>query len=389
MVAMGLMLAAFTLAISWHISILFIGILLLRLAGQGLSAHTAQTAMTKFFNFQRGKALSIADLGYPLGEAFLTLVITALLPFISWRLAWGGISIIVGILLIPFIYRILDSDLEAQTRPKSSTGQKINQSKIYKTLIRDKRFYLHLPAVILPAFWATSLFLYQFAIGSQLGWSPTLIASALIALALARIISSLAIGPMVDHLGAKALFPYYLLPLAGGLFIAWWHPGSWSAFAYMFLLGITLGIGGNITSSLWVDMYGKESVGTVRSLFSSLMIFCASLSPFMMGYLIDSHIPVTHVLMAAIISLIIATILAFLTFRNEEEDEVTSHRMKPVILDLPAPKFTQYRVPQPTVPIFCFNHNLPQLQTVYAQYGGRFNKIRQQQFRSRYHRKVS
>lgn len=374
MVAMGLMLATFTVSIAWNIGILFAGLLMLRLAGQGLSAHTAQTAMTKFFDFQRGKAISISELGYPLGEASLTLALTALLPLISWRAAWAGTSIIIGVLLIPFVLGILRGDMEKQTSPQSTDSGNMSQSRVWKMMLKDRQFYLHLPAVIMPPFWATSLFLYQFSIGEELAWSAPLIASAFLALASSRIASSLIIGPLVDRLGAKALFPYHLLPFAGGLFIAYLNPGTWAAFAYMFLLGITLGMGGNITASLWVDMYGKKCVGSVKSIFSCIMIVCSSLSPFILGYLIDSPLPVSQILLSAVISMVMASILAYLAFRKEPSGEVQgstspvrASNREPAVITPPE----LWSVPDPTAPVLSFREEILPTEAVVAQHSWR------------------
>ncbi len=325
LVAMGLMLAAFTVSISWHVSILFLGLLLLRLSGQGLSGHTAQTAMAKFFNFQRGKALSIASLGYPLGEAVLPLIITALIPLLTWRGTWGGISIAIGILLIPFVLSILRGKTEEMTTPKLVNGKNSeSETGNYSMVLNDKRFYLLLPAVLLPAFWVTGLFLYQVSIAEQLGWSATLIASAFIAHAISRIFSSVFVGPLIDVFSARQLFPYHLIPIGLGFAVAFFHPGGWSAFLYMFLLGMTLGVSGNIKTALWTEMYGSESVGTIRSMFSSLMVFSTALSPFMMGWLIDNNISITQILLWAIISVVFASGLALLAFRKDlwESSEV-------------------------------------------------------------------
>ncbi|SMO62110.1 MFS transporter [Fodinibius sediminis] len=317
MVAMGLMLAAFTVSISWHVIVLFIGLLLLRLSGQGLSGHTAQTAMAKFFRLQRGKALSIANLGYPMGEAVLPLIITALIPILSWRGAWGGISVAIGILLIPFILNILSGKTEELTTPDTGSGDDESSPANYNLVLSDKRFYLLLPAVLLPSFWVTGLFLYQVAIAEQLGWSATLIASAFVAFAIARIISSLGVGPVIDKLSARQLFPYYLLPMGAGFLTAYFHTGAWSAFGYMFLLGMTMGFGGSIKSALWAEMYGEDSVGTIRSLFSSVMVLSTALSPFLMGWLIDHAVAMTSILLSAVTSVVLASGLALLAFQEK------------------------------------------------------------------------
>ncbi len=317
MVAMGLMLAAFTVSIAWHVAILFVGLLMLRLAGQGLSGHTAQTAMAKFYNYQRGKALSIASLGYPMGEAVLPLIIAALIPLMGWRGAWGGISIVIGLLLIPFVLKILGGDMDAHTTPDPDEADARDDAADYRMVLTDKRFYLLLPAVLLPAFWVTGLFLYQVSIAGELGWTATLIASAFTAHALARILSSLSVGPAIDAFSARQLFPYHLLPIGLGFAVAYFHPGNWSAFLYMFLMGMTLGISANLKTALWTEMYGSESVGTIRSMFSSLMVFSTALSPFLMGWLIDNGVPMTDILLTAITTVIGATGLALLAFRRE------------------------------------------------------------------------
>lgn len=319
LVATGLMLAAFTVSISWHVTILFAGLLMLRLAGQGLSGHTAQTSMAKFFNLQRGKALSIANLGYPLGEAVLPLIVTAMIPLLTWRGAWGGISLGIGLLLIPFLLKVLSDTKQTPVTSQTSDEHKEQSQDVgsYSMVFTDKRFYLLLPAVLLPAFWVTGLFLYQIIIAEQLGWSAALIASAFIAHALARVVSSLSVGPAIDAFSARQLFPYHLIPIGLGFLVAVFHPGGWSAFLYMFLLGMTLGVSGNIKTALWAEMYGTESVGTIRSLFSALMVFSTALSPFLMGWLIDNQVPIVNILMWAVISVVAASLLALLAFREE------------------------------------------------------------------------
>ena len=79
---------------------LFVGIFLMRLAGQGLSSHTATTTISRFFEKNRGRALSTGWLGLSLAEFILPVLIVFLLTFIEWRDIWVSISILV-ILVLP------------------------------------------------------------------------------------------------------------------------------------------------------------------------------------------------------------------------------------------------------------------------------------------------
>lgn len=316
-VSAGLVVASITLALSWHVSLLFVALLLLRLSGQGLSGHTAQTTMARYFIRERGKALSVSSLGYPIGESILPLVITGLLSLVSWRTTWGIFALGIALIFMPLTQWILgQQQSDRLDRMSHSAGREshANGNTVYRQMLGDPQFWLLLPAVLLPAFWITALFLYQISVAEQLGWTSGLLATAFIAFAATRVMGSLGIGPFIDRLSARTLFPYYLLPFAAGLTFAWFHPGSWSAFLYMGLSGVTMGIGSNIKSALWAELYGEEIIGTVRSLFASLMVFSTALSPFLVGWMLDKDIGITTIIAGAVGSLLIATGLSFSAF---------------------------------------------------------------------------
>ena len=48
---------------------LLLSIFLLRLTGQGMMSHIAMTAMGRWFDAWRGRALAISVFGYPVGES--------------------------------------------------------------------------------------------------------------------------------------------------------------------------------------------------------------------------------------------------------------------------------------------------------------------------------
>ena len=95
---------AFLLSSAETILILFLSLLGLRLFGQSMLGHIAITAMARWFSEKRGRALSIALLGHPIGEALLpSLIIYFLLQF-TWRDIWLGIGIIIITIIIPIVY---------------------------------------------------------------------------------------------------------------------------------------------------------------------------------------------------------------------------------------------------------------------------------------------
>ncbi len=321
-VVLGLLAGCITLASSRTVWMLFVGLIMIRLAGQGLSTHTAQTAMAKHYEQARGKALSITSLGLPVGEGFLPLAVTAILGVLSWRLTWVAVALLVGVIFVPLLWYVLETsdlhtDREAGDGGNGSPGSTDppGTGETYGRLVREPRFWLLAPAVVLPGFWLTGLFLYQAHLADSVGWTLQLLATGFVAYAVVRVVVSLAIGPAIDRWTARRLFPLYLIPMGIGFVFAYLHPGRWAAFPYMGLLGMTMGMGSNIRPALWAELYGQKIVGTVRSIFTSMMVFSTSLSPFFMGWLIDRDIAMETLLAGALVTVVLGTAGATLGLR--------------------------------------------------------------------------
>jgi MFS family permease len=308
-VAVGLLASAILMAISWHVSILFLALIMLRLTGQGLSGHTAQTTMARFYDHQRGKALSISSLGFPLGEAIFPLAIAGLLAAFHWRITWAIIAGLILCVMIPLLWFLVN---KSQTVAEKDDDRKRAHSTFesYKIIFTHPKLLYILPAALLPPFWATGLFLYQVSFAGQLGWSAAIIASAFIAFAASRIAMGLVSGPLVDRFTAHRMFPFLLLPMAIGLMTGAFFTGTWTAFVYMALLGATMGMAGSIKSALWAEMFGTGMIGTVRSLFSSIMVISTAASPFLMGWWLDQGVTMPSVFAIAFITTIIAGLLS-------------------------------------------------------------------------------
>lgn len=308
-VAIGLLIASLVMAVSWHISMLFVGLILLRLSGQGLSGHTAQTTMARYNDRLRGKALSISGIGYPLGEAVLPSIIAGLLVLFHWRTTWALIALVIAIFFIPVLWFLIRKETSA-VEEEIVQEDKPTAVDQYKVLLKDSRTLFVIPAILMPPFWITGLFLYQVSAADELGWSTALIASAFVAFAVMRILTGLFSGPIIDRFSAKFIFPFLLIPMIVGLLIGYFFAGAWAAFVYLGLIGATMGLSGTIKSALWAEMYGTKMIGTVQSLFASLMVFSTALSPFLVGSLLDHSVSMNSILMLAIITSVASGILS-------------------------------------------------------------------------------
>ncbi|MCC5942410.1 MAG: MFS transporter [Balneolaceae bacterium] len=309
-VAFGLLFASALMAVSWHISMLFLALIMLRLSGQGLSGHTAQATMAKKFDGQRGKALSISALGYPLGEALLPSILAAMLIAFSWRTIWGLIAAFIAFIFIPVLWRLIRNEKYVETGTEADAKELPTARENYRTVFSDNRTFFLLPAILMPPFWVTGLFLYQIAAAEALGWTTTLIASAFIAFAVSRILMGLISGPLIDRFSAQNLFPLMLVPMTFGILIAFFFEANWAAFIYMGMIGVTMGLATTIKAALFTEIYGADKIGTVQSLFGTIMVLSTALSPFLVGWMLDNSITIHTILLTAVITCMLSGLLS-------------------------------------------------------------------------------
>lgn len=308
----GLAAAALTVSTAPHVAFLALGIVGLRLSGQGLLGHISQTVMAREFAASRGKALGVAGLGYPLGEAVLPLVCTLGLQFLPWTAVWQLVSAGAIVLILPLALGLL-SNANGQTEaaaPAPATA--MPQALGGDTFGRDLITYLALPVLLTPPFVFTGLFLYQAPMAEWKGWDPTWVAAAFSAFAVSRALSSITIGGLIDRFSAVGLFPFFLMPLGAAVALFYWSSQPWVAFPYLMLIGMTAGANSNIGSALWAEIYGVEHLGRIRSLASSWTILGAAASPILIGVLFRLGFNFEHMLLGSLALVAVSAALALL-----------------------------------------------------------------------------
>ena len=90
-----------------NLLILFFIIMSLRFFGQGAMTHTSVTTMSRYYNIDRGKAISVGEFGGIFGFITFPLIAVLLIQLFTWKLAWlfAGISIL--IIFIPIHFYLL------------------------------------------------------------------------------------------------------------------------------------------------------------------------------------------------------------------------------------------------------------------------------------------
>ena len=267
---------------------LFIGIFLMRLAGQGLSSHTATTTISRFFEKNRGRALSTGWLGLSLAEFIMPVLIVFLLTFIEWRDIWLSISILV-ILVLPVATFLLVKDVKLDTREESKIEENNKEIKQWKRIevLKDYRFYIMCMTMLAMPWIATGSFVYQSFISSSKEWGPYVIAQSFMAYSILSVITLFISGFLIDKFSSRKLLIYMNIPLLFGTIILYYFDAPLSSFVFFGLVGVTNGLANVLGSSTWAEIYGVKYIGSIKALTTALMVFSTAFGTALFGFLID------------------------------------------------------------------------------------------------------
>ncbi|MDZ7847183.1 MAG: MFS transporter [Owenweeksia sp.] len=314
LIVAGYTIAMLTLSFANGLIMAVIGLLGLRLTGQGLMGHTSVTSMARYFDRSRGKAISIATLGFPAGEAFLPLVVAFTMGAYGWRNTLQISAVLVVVVLTGLVLWFLR---KVNTRPPLVKKAVKNEEKEVSqwSFLKKRNFWIIAPNVFLLGFINTALFFYQVSIGEFKGWSKEWVAASLAAFAAASALSMFTAGPLVDRFSARRLFPFYLLPYFLGLLLLSGFSAAWVYPATLLLLGFTNGMGSTIKNALQAELFGVTYLGSVRSLFTVLMVISTALGPLVYGLFIDAGISYNYVLLGSAVAILLALLQSFRVLR--------------------------------------------------------------------------
>jgi predicted MFS family arabinose efflux permease len=268
---------------------LALGFFCLRLFGQALLPHTGMTTMARSFDDHRGKSLSIASSGVPVGEILMPLLGVMLIGLLGWQQTFMAIGLFMLIAALPAMQVLLRrAGLNTLTAEASSPAAAPGRARLL--LLRDQRYWLALPGLMAPPFIVTGIFIHQDYVIATQGWTPAWFALCFVVYGVVHWLASLATGLAVDRFSAVRLLPFYLLPMAAGVLLLALASGQWVGIVMMTLLALTIGSIPPITGALWAKVYGVENLGTIRSLNVAIMVFATSLSPIVYGLCIDQGV---------------------------------------------------------------------------------------------------
>ena len=309
-VTVGLLLACIGMVVMLNnIFYLFIIIFMLRFFGQGAMTHAGETTMARYFGNNRGKALSVATLGGMAGVMFLPYISLNYFKDIEMKQLWiyASISIVV---FTPFIFIALAGQTARHDKfDQALINDPLNLKLRTRDIFKDKKFYIYLPLSMTAPFISTGLMFHQIYIFDKKNWSLEMLGNGYILLGFFSIIGLMIGGPLIDKFHTKKTAITVLVPLLLSVIILLLFDSVFFLIIYMSLYGFNMGVSVPFIGSLWAEIYGVKSLGTVKALLHAGSVFASAFGPLVFGYLIDWGFGITTIATISITLIVVSTLV--------------------------------------------------------------------------------
>ena len=299
-----------------NIILLALGIFLMRFSGQGLMSHTSSTAVSRYFNKSRGKALSGSWLGLSTAEFILPVIIIYFLTLYSWQSVWRGIAIFI-ILILPLLVSVTIKNLNLDSREDNFALKSKTKIKNWKRreILKDYRFYIISLNMLAMPWIFTGIAVYQsFIIESKI-WEAYTIPKAFMVYSIASIITLFSSGFLIDKYSSRKLIPIMNIPLLLSMAVLYFLNHDFSAYFFLGLIGISNGLANVLGTSTWAEIYGVKHIGSIKALTTACMVFSTAFGTAVFGILIDKGLSIENIAFLAGVY-ILFSLLLLIVFRR-------------------------------------------------------------------------
>ncbi|WP_375687918.1 MFS transporter [Pseudooceanicola sp. LIPI14-2-Ac024] len=286
-VLIALSLACVAMSLATSVAALVVVIFLLRFTGQGMTSHIAIVAMSRWFVASRGRALSIATMGFAIGEAFLPLIFVSLLATSGWRSLWQVAAVIVlaGLVVVLLLLR-RERTPQSVAESSSATGM-MGRHWTRAEAMRHWLFWLMLPVISGPPAFVTTFFFHQVYYADQHGWTVIAQVALYPAYTLFGLLMVFGWGAALDRVGTGRLLPFAYLPIAVAFLLfgtATTLTGVGIGLAFM---AVTVGAQATLPMAFWAEYFGTRHIGSIKAAAAAAMVMGSALGPGVSGLLID------------------------------------------------------------------------------------------------------
>ncbi|QBP41861.1 MFS transporter [Paenisporosarcina antarctica] len=336
-VSIMLALACFFNSTVNNLIMLFFGILMLRLFGQGSMTLIPNTLIPQWFMTKRGRALSYMAIGGFASSAIFPPLNVWLVSAIGWENTWILWGVTILIVFTPLAYFLVRNTPEqvglepdgyitpirskAQENDPSFT-KKVESDWTFKEAIRTKAFWFILSCVGIPALVNTAITFHLISIFNQNDLGAGVAALVLAGMALVGFPVTLVAGRLLDRVKVNIILAGIFVLEIVLLMMLQITNTIFMAVLFALVWGISNGFERIALSYVWPSYFGRAALGSIQGLATSVMVFGSAIGPLPFGIAFDIFGGYKEIIWISLIFPIIGIISSLLAKQPEKKKVV-------------------------------------------------------------------
>lgn len=328
MVLIGILLAV---ACFWNAFLqgaimMFIGIFMLRLFGQGSMTLLPNTLVPQWFIAKRGRALSIMTIGTFASSALLPPLNTWFIDNIGWRMTWTVWGLLLVVIFVPLAFTLVRNqpkdigevpdgnprggNKDLMLNPNVEVNEK---SWSLSEAMKTRSFWFILFCVSVPALVNTGVTFHIVSITEGKGLPTEIAAIVLSLMAIIGFPVTFFVGYLADRFSVHYILAITFFGHILSLLILLMVDSTVGAIAFGIMWGIVNGFERIVLNIVWPNYFGRAHLGSIKGIAQTVMVIGSAFGPLPFGLFFDLFGGYQEILIVMLLFPITAGILALLS----------------------------------------------------------------------------
>jgi MFS family permease len=265
---------------------LAVGFFGIRLLGQGALSLTSTVAVMHWFDRRRGFALGLKMTLTMGGISIVPILLAVAIEAWGWRIAWLVASAVIALTAIPvswfgYVNRPADLGQLPDGEPPIRVDQPgpAQPSVTRSTALRTTAFWAIAAVTATNSLLGTGLLFHQTNLLGEIGYSNSQAAAMFLPQAVGAVIGGLTFGWLTDRAARSMLPTVVMLLLASTTLLGGTSTTFPAVLLYSIVLGMTMGSGAAVQSSLLPALFGVGHIGSISGTLALISVGATALGP--------------------------------------------------------------------------------------------------------------
>ena len=256
----------------------------IRLLGQGALSLTSTVAVMHWFDRRRGFALGVKMTLTMGGMSVVPILLAVAINAWGWRLAWVAASVAIALTAVPvswfgYVNRPADLGQLPDGEPRVHVDQpgSAQPSATRSTALRSTAFWALAAVTATNSLLGTGLLFHQTNLLGEIGYSNSQAAAMFLPQAAGAVMGGLAFGWLADRAARPMLPTVVMLLLASTMLLGGTSTAFPAVLLYSMVLGMTMGSGAAVQSSLLPALFGVGHIGSISGTLALISVLASAL----------------------------------------------------------------------------------------------------------------